>query len=174
MERMFSPWRMEYVRGGGSGGPRCIFCLGEEDRRDPERLVLGIYPNTLAICNRYPYNNGHVLVAPRRHVDDLTLLSGEERRELISLVALGSKALAEEYSPEGLNVGRNLGKGAGAGLSAHPRCGRTWRSSPGTGTASSSSAWAISTRCSSRTPSGPLACSTSRSPPATRRRTSRW
>ena len=119
MERMFSPWRMEYIRGGGTGGSRCIFCLGEEDRRDPERLVLGIYPNTVAICNRYPYNNGHVLIAPRRHVADLIQLSGEERGELFSLVALGTKVLREEYSPEGFNVGMNLGKVAGAGIADH-------------------------------------------------------
>src|SRR3989337_3299504 len=119
MERMFSRWRMEYVRGDGSDGTRCIFCIGEEDRRDPERLVLGIYPNTLAIYNGYTYNNGCVLSAPRRHVADLFLLSGEEQRELMSLVALGTKALAEEYSPEGFNVGMNLGKVAGAGITGH-------------------------------------------------------
>ncbi|HSL99024.1 MAG TPA: HIT domain-containing protein [Candidatus Limnocylindria bacterium] len=110
---------MEYIRGGGTGGSRCIFCLGEEDRRDPERLVLGIYPNTVAICNRYPYNNGHVLIAPRRHVADLIQLSGEERGELLSLVALGTKVLKEEYFPEGFNVGMNLGKVAGAGIADH-------------------------------------------------------
>ncbi len=119
MERMFSPWRMEYIRGGGTGGTRCIFCIGEEDRKDPERLVLGIYANTLAICNRYPYNNGHVLLAPRRHVADLALLSAEEQGELISLLALGTKVLEEEYSPEGFNVGMNLGKVAGAGIVDH-------------------------------------------------------
>jgi ATP adenylyltransferase len=119
MERMFSPWRMEYIRGGGTGGSHCIFCLGEEDRRDPERLVLGIYLNTVAICNRYPYNNGHVLIAPRRHVADLIQLSGEERGELLSLVALGTKVLKEEYFPEGFNVGMNLGKVAGAGIADH-------------------------------------------------------
>ena len=119
MERMFSPWRMEYIRGGGTGGGRCIFCIGEGENRDPERLVLGIYPNTLALCNRYPYNNGHVLLAPRRHVADLFLLSEEERRELVSLVALGTKALTEEYAPEGFNVGMNLGKVAGAGIADH-------------------------------------------------------
>lgn len=116
---MFSPWRMEYIRGGGAGGNRCIFCVGEEDRGDPGRLILGIYPNTLAICNRYPYNNGHVLLAPRRHVAVPDLLSGEEQRELISLLALGTKVLEEEYSPEGFNVGMNLGKVAGAGIVDH-------------------------------------------------------
>lgn len=112
---------MEYIRGGNSGGasPRCIFCAGEEDRSDPERLILGIYPLTIAICNRYPYNNGHVLVAPRRHVAKPSLLSREELAELMSLVALGTKALEDEYSPQGFNVGMNLGKAAGAGIEDH-------------------------------------------------------
>ncbi len=121
MERMFSPWRMEYVRGGDPGGRGggCIFCLRESDLDDPERLVLGIYPRSVAICNRYPYNNGHVLAAPRRHVADLSLLSGEELAELFSLVALGTKALSEEYGPDGFNVGMNLGQAAGAGVADH-------------------------------------------------------
>jgi ATP adenylyltransferase len=121
MERMFSPWRMDYIRGATSGGKGypCIFCFGEGDRDDPERLVLGIYPNTLAICNRYPYNNGHVLVAPRRHVAGLSLLSREEQAELMSLVTLGVKELSEEYSPQGFNVGMNLGRAAGAGIEDH-------------------------------------------------------
>jgi len=119
MDRMFSPWRMEYIREGGSGGGRCIFCIADEERDDPERLVLGVYANTLAICNRYPYNNGHVLIAPRRHVADPTLLSGEEMREIMSLLALGTKALSEEYAPRGFNVGMNLGKAAGAGVPDH-------------------------------------------------------
>jgi ATP adenylyltransferase len=121
MERMFSPWRMEYIRQGTSGGkgPGCIFCIGEAEKDDAERLVLGIYPRTLSICNRYPYNNGHVLVAPRRHVADLILLSKEELGELMSLVALGIKELSEEYSAQGFNVGMNLGKAAGAGIEDH-------------------------------------------------------
>jgi ATP adenylyltransferase len=85
----------------------------------PDRLLLGLYPATVALLNRYPYNNGHVLVAPRRHVADLWELPGEELRELFSLVALGSRALRELYSAEGLNVGMNLGKVAGAGIADH-------------------------------------------------------
>jgi ATP adenylyltransferase len=121
MERMFSPWRMEYIRRGTSGGTGagCIFCIGESERDDPDRLVLGLYPRTLAICNRYPYNNGHVLVAPRRHAADLSLLSKEELSELMSLVALGVSALSGEYSPQGFNIGMNLGKAAGAGIEDH-------------------------------------------------------
>jgi ATP adenylyltransferase len=121
MERMFSPWRMEYVRQGSSGGKggRCVFCVDDAERNDPDRLVLGIYPRTLAICNRYPYNNGHVLVAPRRHVASLSLLSKEEQAELMSLLSLGIAALSEEYSPQGINVGMNLGRAAGAGIEDH-------------------------------------------------------
>lgn len=120
MERMFSPWRMEYVRqpGGGGKGP-CIFCAGEADLADPERLLLGVWPHTVALLNKYPYNNGHVLVAPRRHVAELWDLSPEELRELFSLVSLGGKTLRQVYHAEGLNVGMNLGRTAGAGIADH-------------------------------------------------------
>jgi ATP adenylyltransferase len=73
----------------------------------------------VAILNRYPYNNGHVLIAPRRHVANLWDLSSEELRELFSLVSIGSRALAMEYRTEGMNVGLNLGKAAGAGIEDH-------------------------------------------------------
>lgn len=119
MDRLFSPWRMEYVRGGGSGGGRCIFCIGDAERGDPERLVLGVYPATVALLNRYPYNNGHVLIAPRAHVADLSDLSPAERGELVSLLGAGIRAIREEYSPDGFNVGMNLGKVAGAGVEDH-------------------------------------------------------
>lgn len=121
MERIFSPWRMEYIRGGNSGGAggRCIFCVGEADLNDPEKLVLGIYSRTVAICNRYPYNNGHVILAPRRHVAELSLLSREELGELMSLASLAAKELTAEYSPQGFNLGMNLGKIAGAGVEDH-------------------------------------------------------
>jgi ATP adenylyltransferase len=120
MERMFSPWRMEYIRRpGGSGKGRCIFCAAEADLADPERLLLGVWPGTVALLNRYPYNNGHVLVAPRRHVAELWDLSAEELRELFSLVSLGSRALRQEYHADGINVGMNLGKAAGAGIADH-------------------------------------------------------
>ena len=112
---------MEYIRqaGGGGGTAPCIFCVRDDDLDDPERLLVGLYPRTAAILNRYPYNNGHVLVAPRRHVADLWELSSEELRELFSLVSLGARALACEYKTEGMNIGMNLGKAAGAGIVDH-------------------------------------------------------
>jgi ATP adenylyltransferase len=121
MDRMFSPWRAEYIRqSAGGGGPgRCIFCAGEADLADAERLLLGVYPNSVALLNRYPYNNGHVLVAPRRHVADLWELAAPELAELFSLVAQGTRALKEAFGADALNVGMNLGKSAGAGIVDH-------------------------------------------------------
>jgi len=122
MDRVFSPWRGEYIRkcsGSSGGGSGCIFCIGEDALRSPDRLLLGSYPTTIAILNRYPYNNGHVLIAPKRHAADLTDLSAEELRELFSLVALGTRVIRETYGPEGFNVGINLGKAAGAGIAGH-------------------------------------------------------
>jgi ATP adenylyltransferase len=121
VDRIFSPWRMEYVRqaGGGGGTAACVFCVPDGDLEEPERLLVGLYPGTVAILNRYPYNNGHVLIAPRRHVANLWDLSSEELRELFSLVSLGSRELAREYRTDGMNVGMNLGKAAGAGIAEH-------------------------------------------------------
>ncbi|MHB1012599.1 MAG: HIT family protein [Desulfobacteria bacterium] len=121
VDRIFSPWRMEYIRRAGGGGGRgsCVFCPRDGDLEDPERLLVGLYPNTVAILNRYPYNNGHVLIAPCRHVANLWDLSSEELRELFSLVSLGARELAKEYRTEGMNVGMNLGKAAGAGIVDH-------------------------------------------------------
>jgi ATP adenylyltransferase len=112
---------MEYIRQacGGGGSTPCIFCVRDGDLEDPERLLVGLYPNTMGILNRYPYNNGHVLVAPRRHVANLWDLSSGELRELFSLVSLGTRVLALEYRTEGMNIGMNLGKAAGAGIVDH-------------------------------------------------------
>jgi len=122
MERVFSPWRGEYIRRSSKneeGKSDCVFCVGEDEMDVPDRLLLGIYPATVALLNRYPYNSGHLLIVPRRHVADLADLSAEELRELFSLVALGTRALQETYGPDGLNVGMNLGKAAGAGIAEH-------------------------------------------------------
>jgi len=121
VDRIFSPWRIEYLRqaGGGGGTAVCVFCVPDGGLEDPERLLVGLYPGTVAILNRYPYNNGHVLIAPRRHLANLWDLSSEELRELFSLVSIGSQALAKEYRTEGMNIGMNLGKAAGAGIVDH-------------------------------------------------------
>jgi ATP adenylyltransferase len=121
MDRLSSPWRLEYVKDGAGAlsGGRCVFCVPDAEREDPSRLLLAVYRHTVALCNLFPYNTGHVLLAPRRHVDDLSLLSAEELEELMRLAALATAVLREEYAPDGLNLGMNIGKAAGAGIADH-------------------------------------------------------
>jgi ATP adenylyltransferase len=121
VERISSPWRLEYVKDGAGALPegKCVFCVPDGEREDPNRLVLAVYARTLAVLNLFPYTSGHVLLAPRRHVADLSLLDGEELAELMRLAAGATAILREEYGPDGLNLGMNLGKAAGAGIADH-------------------------------------------------------
>jgi len=87
--------------------------------RDEENLILFRGERSFIIMNRYPYNNGHLMIAPNRHVGDLLQLSDDELIELIKTVKLAVKALKSEYNPDGFNIGLNLGRAAGAGLEDH-------------------------------------------------------
>jgi len=114
MERLWAPWRMDYIVQEKPAG--CIFCRQGSDR---DRLVLSGGPLTLIMLNRYPYVNGHLMVAPRRHTADLAALSEAEMLELFRGVTLCRDALARSCAPDGYNVGLNLGKAAGAGVEDH-------------------------------------------------------
>jgi len=87
--------------------------------RDEENLILFRGERSFIIMNRYPYNNGHLMIAPNRHVGDLLQLSDDELIELVKMVKLAVKALKSEYNPDGFNIGLNLGRAAGAGLEDH-------------------------------------------------------
>jgi ATP adenylyltransferase len=118
--RLWAPWRYAYLSGARSGKPRCIFCfrsLTAAERR--RRLVL--YQNSLAVVmlNRYPYNNGHLMVAPRRHLASPELLTAAERAALGELVSECVRRLRVALKPDGFNVGANLGRSAGAGIADH-------------------------------------------------------
>jgi ATP adenylyltransferase len=114
MERLWAPWRIDYITGAKPTG--CIFCLDGERRGN---LVL--YETSLlkVLLNRYPYNNGHLLVAPVRHLADPDLLTPGEMLGLFSAVALCRRVLLAASKPDGFNVGMNLGKMAGAGVEEH-------------------------------------------------------
>lgn len=120
MERLWSPWRMEYIESAKDGVPEgCVFCALLEDRGEqPERILhrgeLGWV--TLA---KYPYNPGHLLVLPVRHTGELEDLTAEESAEIASLLQRSVRALREESEPHGFNIGLNLGRIAGAGLPDH-------------------------------------------------------
>jgi len=119
VERLWSPWRLAYVTGAVSGtSDRCIFCdAGPESSRD--ELVLIRTPLSFVVLNLYPYNNGHLMVVPKRHVASLASSTPEELTDLMRLTRHAEIALAEAYTPQGLNIGINLGRPAGAGIVDH-------------------------------------------------------
>ncbi len=118
MKVIWAPWRMEYILSNQKQGP-CIFCPGDDRNQDEERLILFVGILSMVMMNRYPYNNGHLLVAPVRHVGTLESLSEDEMLDLLGMVRTSISALKELMNPEGFNVGLNLGKVAGAGVEEH-------------------------------------------------------
>lgn len=118
MKVLWAPWRMEYIVSDQKGG-NCIFCPGDQRTDDDRRLILYVGSLTMVVMNRYPYNNGHLLVAPARHVASLELLSDNEMLHLLKTVRKSMRALNGLMKPEGFNVGLNLGRVAGAGVEEH-------------------------------------------------------
>lgn len=100
------------------GRPSCVFCQAVDDAARDE-LVLVRTPLSFVILNKYPYNNGHLLVVPKRHIASLAALTVDERTDLMELTRHGEMALVEAYKPNGINVGLNLGSSAGAGIADH-------------------------------------------------------
>ncbi|AAR35079.1 HIT domain-containing protein [Geobacter sulfurreducens] len=117
MERVWAPWRMEYLVDEKPAG--CIFCPGNGQASDRERLILHRTPLSLVMLNRYPYTNGHLMVAPLRHTADMDSLSDAEMLDLFRTVRLCRSILRDAASPNGYNIGINLGKAAGAGVDDH-------------------------------------------------------
>jgi ATP adenylyltransferase len=117
MERLWSPWRLAYVTGSGESAG-CIFCAAV-DASDRDNLVVHRGASCFVILNLYPYNNGHLMVVPNRHVPSLAAASRDELVELIELTRRAEMALTEAYQPHGMNIGINLGKPAGAGIVDH-------------------------------------------------------
>ncbi len=118
MKPLWAPWRMEYILSDRKGG-ECIFYTGEDRSEDARRLILYVGDRTMVMMNRYPYINGHLLVAPVRHVPDLDALSAAEMTDLMAMVRASVRVLKSALSPEGFNVGLNLGRVAGAGVEEH-------------------------------------------------------
>jgi len=117
MERLWAPWRLEYVTKDKPEG--CVFC--EKPLSGDDRAAYIIHRGTHAyvILNAFPYNNGHVMVAPYAHLASLEELPAVTLHEMMDLAQLCSRALTQACSPDGLNVGFNLGSAAGAGIKDH-------------------------------------------------------
>lgn len=120
MQPLWAPWRMElFVRPSVDD---CIFCrfpAQEGEAADRENLILARTPHSFAILNRYPYNNGHLMVIPRRHTSDFARLEDPELDDLHRLLRRAVRVVEEVYRPGGMNLGMNLGDVAGAGIAEH-------------------------------------------------------
>ena len=118
MNLLWAPWRMDYIL--GPKPDTCIFCLPpEEAGEDAARLVLKRGRHAFVVMNKYPYNNGHLMVVPYRHTCDFTSLDAETCLECMDLIQLCVKVLDRFAAPDGVNLGMNLGKAAGAGVGEH-------------------------------------------------------
>lgn len=117
MERLWTPWRLEYILASKEDG--CVFCDKVAVGRDEVEHVLVRGQVAYLALNRYPYNNGHLLVVPYLHVPSLEDLPPETLLEMMLLVNTGLAALRHAMNPDGFNVGANLGRLAGAGIEAH-------------------------------------------------------
>jgi ATP adenylyltransferase len=118
MKVLWAPWRMGYILSNDKDNG-CIFCPGKDRGKDEERLILSVGPRTMVLMNRYPYNNGHLLVAPVKHVSGLEQLNNKETLDLLLMVRKTVEILKVVMNPEGFNVGLNLGGVAGAGMEEH-------------------------------------------------------
>jgi ATP adenylyltransferase len=122
MERLFSPWRSKYIesfsRSPAPGGA-CVLCDAFHDTDDDGRLIVTRGKACFVIMNLYPYNSGHVMVVPYRHVPTLVELTEAECAETMSMLQRMSSALERVAAPDGFNIGSNVGRSAGAGIDRH-------------------------------------------------------
>jgi len=118
MDRLWSPWRLTYVSGSTTPRTGCVFCdvapIGA-----PDSLVVWEGRTCYVVLNLYPYNNGHLMVVPRRHIATLSDLTPDELQEVAVLMRHAEGVLHDAYHPEGINAGINLGRAAGAGIHEH-------------------------------------------------------
>jgi ATP adenylyltransferase len=116
-QRLWAPWRLEYIK--GPKPDECIFCAKPAQGDDKAAYIVARGERSFVMLNAFPYNNGHVMVAPYRHVAALEELDDATALELMQLTQRCLHALRDAYAPEGFNVGVNQGKVAGAGVADH-------------------------------------------------------
>jgi ATP adenylyltransferase len=119
-EILWAPWRMSYILGPKAEGG-CVLCRARDATREerPALLVLAARLTAYVLMNRFPYTHGHIMIVPRRHVAEIEALDAAERDGLFRLVVDAQSALKAALHPQGLNLGMNLGKVAGAGIDDH-------------------------------------------------------
>ena len=117
MKHIWAPWRMEYIQMEKPEG--CILCDKPAENTDSENLILYRAEKNFVLLNTYPYNPGHLMIAPYRHVPSLEELTDEELSDHIKVVTRSIRVLREVFNPGGFNIGTNIGKAAGAGIDDH-------------------------------------------------------
>jgi ATP adenylyltransferase len=118
MDRLWSPWRYAYVSSAGDQ-TSCIFCDKRSGDRDEENLVVHRGDRNFVLLNLYPYNNGHLMIAPYAHVATLEEADAETLVEMMRLTRRAEAVLRALYRPQGMNIGMNIGECAGAGVAGH-------------------------------------------------------
>ncbi|MFA5145834.1 MAG: HIT domain-containing protein [Candidatus Omnitrophota bacterium] len=118
MKELWAPWRSKYIYARKQ--TRCIFCGNRtRSKNDRKRYIVARSEHSFAMLNLYPYNNGHVMVAPYRHVKSIEYLSGEELTDVMGLVRKEKMLLDRKLKPHGYNIGMNIGRVGGAGFDGH-------------------------------------------------------
>jgi ATP adenylyltransferase len=117
MKNLWSPWRMDYILSEKENG--CIFCDKPKNNNNREMLILYRGENVFVMMNLYPYNNGHILIAPYVHVNNSSKLSVEIRSETMELANESMEIMKKMMNAEGFNFGANIGKSGGAGIEEH-------------------------------------------------------
>ncbi len=117
MDVLWAPWRIDYIL--GDKPDTCVLCVDEDKKNDAKRLILYRSKHVFIIMNKYPYNNGHLMVVPYRHVGDITDLNPLENADLMAMTQECVKALKSVMNPQAFNIGMNMGAAAGAGIAAH-------------------------------------------------------
>ena len=122
MEKLWSPWRSKYIETFKSDEDKtkCIFCqMVSLNPKDDDNLLVDMGGHTFTVMNLYPYNNGHLMIVPKRHTNDFAGLKEVEITESFQKLQLAEKALRKVLNPQGFNIGANIGKVAGAGIEEH-------------------------------------------------------
>ena len=119
MEHLWAPWRMAYIDPSGAKEQGCIFCVKPQEDRDEENLILYRGERCFVLMNLFPYNNGHLMIAPYAHVPDIERLDAETLTEMMLTAQKSLAALRAAMRPDGFNMGINQGTVAGAGIADH-------------------------------------------------------
>ena len=117
MKVSFAPWRVDFILGKREKG--CVFCTRIHRKKDRPDLILHRGKHSFVILNKYPYNNGHLMVVPNRHICQLSDLTSEESLEMMEFLKISERTLKNGLAAQGINGGLNLGKAAGAGIDDH-------------------------------------------------------